>query len=31
MIENSLIRDYPIITADVKRAIAIYGKDFANI
>ena len=31
MIENSLIRDCPITTTDVKRAMAIYGKDFANI
>ena len=31
MIKNNLIRDCPITTTDVKRAMAIYGKDFANI
>ena len=31
MITNNLIRDCPITPADLKRAMNIYGKDFASI
>ena len=31
MIKNILFRDCPITTTNVKKVMAIYGKDFANI
>ena len=30
-LENNIIRDSPILAADTKRALSIYGKDVANI